>query len=72
MNERVYLLLKSNGFSGEILYTRKAGCEKNVFILKVLILNLNQLLGAVNSKDSNTDYYITISTLASRYHGSIA
>ena len=45
---------------------------KDAFILKVFILANNQLLSAANAKDINTDYYITICTLASRYRGSVA
>ena len=44
--------------------------RQNVFILKVFILI--QLLNTANAKDINTEYYITNSTLASRYHGSVA
>ena len=46
--------------------------RQNVFILKDFILINNQLLSSANAKDMNIDYYITNSTLASRYHGSIA
>ena len=42
-----------------------------VFILKVLILINNQLLSIANAKDINADFYITNSTLASRFHGSV-
>ena len=48
--------------------SRKYCCEK-MFILKVFILI--QLLSTANAKDIKTDYYITNSTLASRYHGSV-
>ena len=41
-----------------------------VFILKEFILINNQPLSRANDKDINRDYYITNSTLASRYHGS--
>ena len=44
--------------------------RQNVFILKVFILI--QLLSTANAKDFNTVYYITNSTLASRYHRSVA
>ena len=46
--------------------------QTNMFILKVFILINNQLLSTANTKDINTDYYITNSTEASRYHGSVA
>ena len=45
--------------------------RQNMFILKVFNLIYNQLLSTANAKDINTDYYITNSTLASRYHGSV-
>ena len=32
----------------------------------------NQLLSTADAKDINTDYYITNSSLASRYYGSVA
>ena len=34
--------------------------------------NNNQLLSKANAKDNKLDYYITSSTLVSRYHGSLA
>ena len=40
-----------------------------MFILKGFILINNQLLSTANAKDINTDYFITNSTFASRYHG---
>ena len=43
-----------------------------MFILKVFMLINNQLLSTANAKDFNTDYYITNSTLASNYYGSVA
>ena len=46
--------------------------QQHVFILKAFILINNQLLKTANSKDINTDYYITNSISASRYHGSVA
>ena len=41
-----------------------------MLILKKFILS--QLLSAANAKDINTNYYIKNSTLASRYHESVA
>ena len=43
-----------------------------MFTLKVFIL-INKLpLRTANANDINPDYYLTNSTLASRYHGSVA
>ena len=46
--------------------------RQNVFILKLFLLIKNKLLSTANAKNINTDYCITNSTLASRYHGSVA
>ena len=46
--------------------------RQNLFILQLFILINNQLLSTANAKDINTDYYITNSTLATRYRGSVA
>ena len=46
--------------------------RQNVIILKGFILINNQLISSANANDINTDYYIANSTLASRYHGSVA
>ena len=43
-----------------------------MFILKVFIVINNHLLITASAKDSYTDYYIINSTLASKYHGSVA
>ena len=73
-------------FTNGVNYTSKACVAvwtrkyESVLLLKyesVLLLQYvhkinNQLLSSANAKDINTDYYITNSTLASRYHRSVA
>ena len=46
--------------------------RQNVFILQMFILINKQLLSTANAEDVIKDYFITNSTLASKYHGSVA
>ena len=47
--------------------------ELSFFPTKILFILINyQLLTTASAKDINTDYYITNSTLASRYHGAVS
>ena len=50
----------------QILLRSKFGATEFVRLIN------NQLLSTANAKDIYTDYYITNSLLASRYHGSVA
>ena len=57
--------------------TYKYCCDANIIAAKCVHFesvhcDQKQLLSTANAKDFNQDYYVTNSTLALRYHGSLA